>query len=242
MVPYLAETVTITAIATILAVYLIILRKNGWLGGGASDLYRCPNQQCKRVFQKPAELRDLSETPARVYPACPHCGNDLGPLLASFTGSKPGSYKALIRPGKPEAQTKDPAPRNETQQPKTVAQKENSQLNLPKTAENVKTQINNDKNKAFLTVPQTPKSSLEAPREPEIVNKKPPMQAPNPPVTRETKVIFDVQVPKDRQAICSHYFGYLHTLQKASLIPNACYSCRRIMDCYCKGADSGGTA
>jgi hypothetical protein len=243
LVPYVAEIVTISVIITILVVYLIVLRKMGWLGGGNSgDLFRCPNQECKRVFQNPVEMKDLSETPVRVYPACPHCGNDLGPLLASRSESKSRSYKTPFRPRKPEAQTEDSAPRNETQQPKTVAQKENSQLNLPKTAENVKTQINSDKNKALLTVPQTPKSSLEAPREPEIVNKKPPMQAPNPPVTRETKVIFDVQVPKDRQAICSHYFGYLHTLQKAALIPNACYSCRRIMDCYCKGTDSGGTA
>ena len=244
LVPYTIETVTtiaIVVIAIILAVYLIILRKNGWLGGN-SYFYRCPNQECKRVFQNPVEMKDLSETPVRVYPACPHCGNDLGPLLASFTGSKPGSYKALIRPGKPEAQTKDPAPRNETQQPKTVGQRESSQLNLPKTAESKKTQINLDKNKTPCDAPQTPESSFEHRKEAEIPKERPQTPTPNPEVTRDSALGSKVQVSKDNQATCSHYFGYLHTLQKASLIPNACYSCRRIMDCYCKGTDSGGTA
>jgi hypothetical protein len=72
--------ITVVVIGVILALYLILLRKNGWLGGN-SDFYRCPNQKCKGIFQKPIELKDLSETPARVYPACPECGVDLGSIL-----------------------------------------------------------------------------------------------------------------------------------------------------------------
>jgi hypothetical protein len=83
----IVEIVSIVAIALIsiiFAVYLTILKKNGWLGG-KSDFYRCPNQECKKVFQKPIELKDLSETPPRIYPACPECGADLGTFFGSHT-------------------------------------------------------------------------------------------------------------------------------------------------------------
>jgi hypothetical protein len=83
----IVEIVSIVAIALIsiiFAVYLMILKKSGWLGG-KSDFYRCPNQECKKVFQKPIELKDLSETPPRIYPACPECGADLGPFFGSRT-------------------------------------------------------------------------------------------------------------------------------------------------------------
>ncbi len=242
MIPYLAEIVTIIAIATILAVYLILLRRNGWLGGGDSDLFRCPNQQCKRVFQNPVEMKDLSKTPARVYPACPHCGNDLGQIIASLAGSKTGNHKAAFRQEKPETQIKASIPRNRNEEPKIVGQKEASQLCVPKSIESVKTETGVGENKPLPAVPQTPKSSLNVPREPEIVNKQPEMQVPNPPVTKETKGVSNVQASKDGQAGCSHFFGYLHTLQKAALIPNACYSCPRIVDCYCKKTDSGTTS
>jgi hypothetical protein len=78
----IVTVVAIVIIAIIFAVYLIILRRMGWLGE-KSDFYRCPNQECKKVFQKPIELRDLSETPPRIYPACPECGADLGPFFGS---------------------------------------------------------------------------------------------------------------------------------------------------------------
>jgi hypothetical protein len=85
------EPVTILAVAiicVILAIYLSVLKKNGWLGSRGSKFYRCPNPECKGIFQKPIELKDLSETPARVYPACPHCGFNLEPVLGSGVGKK----------------------------------------------------------------------------------------------------------------------------------------------------------
>jgi hypothetical protein len=83
----IGETITIIAVALIsiiFALYLIILRKNGWLGG-KSSFYRCPNQECKKVFQKPIELKDLSMNPPRTYPACPECGTNLDPFFNSIT-------------------------------------------------------------------------------------------------------------------------------------------------------------
>jgi hypothetical protein len=81
------ETVTITAviiICVILAIYLTSLKKMGWIGK-KEKLYRCPNHECKRIFRKPIELKDLSETPPRIYPACPECGADLGTFFSSRT-------------------------------------------------------------------------------------------------------------------------------------------------------------
>ena len=82
------EIITVAAIAligVIFAVYIIILKKNGWLGGNSesNNFYRCPSKDCKSIFKKPIELKDLSETPARIYPACPECGADLNRFFGS---------------------------------------------------------------------------------------------------------------------------------------------------------------
>ena len=105
MAQNIGEIVTILAIALIgiiFAVYLIILKKNGWLGG-KSDFYRCPNQECKKIFQKPIELKDLSETPPRIYPACPECGADLALFFGSALKKVPILRKrTLIHQKKPK--------------------------------------------------------------------------------------------------------------------------------------------
>ena len=83
----IVEIVTIVAvilIGIIFAIYLIVLKKNGWLGEN-SNFYRCPNQECKKIFKKPIELKDLSESPPRIYPACPECGADLRNFFGSRT-------------------------------------------------------------------------------------------------------------------------------------------------------------
>ena len=91
----IVSTVAIALISIIFAVYLVILKKNGWLGG-KSDFYRCPNQECKKVFQKPIELKDLSESPPRIYPACPECGAELSPFFGSRTNLFKIKPKTLI--------------------------------------------------------------------------------------------------------------------------------------------------
>jgi len=71
----LVTAITIVLIGTILTIYLLILKKNGWIGETSN--YRCPNPQCRKIFQAPLKVKDFS-TGKEVGFACPECGYDLG--------------------------------------------------------------------------------------------------------------------------------------------------------------------
>jgi len=73
----LVTAITIVLIGTILTIYLLILKKNGWIGETSN--YRCPNPQCRKIFQAPLKVKDFS-TGKEVGFACPECGCNLGPL------------------------------------------------------------------------------------------------------------------------------------------------------------------
>jgi len=92
MFPYTFEIVTaitLTVIGVILVLYFLVLKRKGWLRENSNEsYYRCPNQECKKIFQKPVALTDLSQTPPRVYSACPHCGLDLETASPSVVGKK----------------------------------------------------------------------------------------------------------------------------------------------------------
>ncbi len=78
VIPYADEIVTaitIIGIGAILAIYLSILKKNGWIGKPSN--YRCPNPQCQKIFQTPLKVKDFSNK-KNVHLACPECGYDLG--------------------------------------------------------------------------------------------------------------------------------------------------------------------
>jgi len=73
----IATVVAVVVIVAILAVYVSILKKNGWIG--ETNNYRCPNPQCKKIFQVPVKVKDFS-TEREVGFACPECGCDLGSI------------------------------------------------------------------------------------------------------------------------------------------------------------------
>ena len=80
MIPFevdLVTAITIVLIGVILTIYLLILKKNGWIGEASN--YRCPNPKCRKIFQVPMKVKDYS-TKKEVGLACPECGYDLGPL------------------------------------------------------------------------------------------------------------------------------------------------------------------
>ena len=84
--PEILTIITIALICMILAIYLTVLKRNGWLDR-SDQFYRCPNPQCRKVFRKPAEVKDLSENPIRVYQGCPECGTDLDQYPANEQSS-----------------------------------------------------------------------------------------------------------------------------------------------------------
>jgi DNA-directed RNA polymerase subunit RPC12/RpoP len=94
----LVTAITIVLIGVILTVYLLILKKNGWIGEASN--YRCPNPQCRKIFQAPMKVKDFS-TGKEVGFACPECGYDLGPLK----GGK-GLKETALQSG-PELKIKD---------------------------------------------------------------------------------------------------------------------------------------
>jgi len=105
MFPYTFEVVTaitLAVIGIILALYFIVLKRKGWLREDSQrSYYRCPNPECKKIFEKPVELTDLSgENPTRLHSACPHCGFNLETVSPVGTSKK--VEKAVKTPFHPE--------------------------------------------------------------------------------------------------------------------------------------------
>jgi hypothetical protein len=75
----IVTAITIILIGAIVTVYLSILKRNGWIGNTSN--YRCPNPQCRKIFQTPMKVKDLSKK-SEAHLACPECGFDLGLLNA----------------------------------------------------------------------------------------------------------------------------------------------------------------
>ena len=101
MIPFeleLVTVITVVLIGVILTIYLLILKKNGWIGEASN--YRCPNPQCRKVFQVPMKVKDFS-TKKEVGLACPECGCDLEPLKGGKGLKETGSH------GEPELKIED---------------------------------------------------------------------------------------------------------------------------------------
>ena len=235
MALYSIEIVTVVSAVTIgviLAVYLLVLKKNGWLGSG-SKFYRCPNRRCNRIFQKPVELKDLSETPSRVYRACPHCGIDLEPLLASGIKQKLRlKGRPPLQQRKTEVEIGDSALNIGTGKPEIAPRTESSGKKPLKPAETQKSQIAAENRGKPWKATVTAKPTSESREEPDALLKTPqksyiPQKAPEEGVSN-TEVEFSNGCPEG----CTHFFGYLRCLPKGSAVPYGCYSCRKMVDCY----------
>ncbi len=104
MFPYTFEIVTaitLTVIGIILALYFIVLKRKGWLREDSQgSFYRCPNPECRKIFDKPIVLTDLSQNSTHVRSACPHCGFDL--QTVSPVGASKKLEKAVKTPLHPE--------------------------------------------------------------------------------------------------------------------------------------------
>jgi hypothetical protein len=228
---------TVAIICVILAIYLSVLKKNGWLGSSGSKFYRCPNPECKGIFQKPIELKDLSETPARVYPACPHCGFNLEPVLAS------GLEKKLALKITAPVQHKKAEVKKDIKAENSAANVEKTNLEAAGPTENrgrefsqaveIKTPIGAENCEKPGETPVSTQPAQESGEKSDTLPK--PEQSPSQEkvlgeekTTPNAESEFSDKSPKG----CPHFFGYLRYLPKGSSAPDNCYSCPIMVDCY----------
>jgi hypothetical protein len=232
---YSIEVITIitaATIGTILAVYLIVLRQNGWLGRGAK-FYRCPNRRCNRIFQKPVELKDLSETPPRTYRACPHCGIDLEPLLTSGIKHKLRVKGAEVpQQRNSEVEIGDSTLNIETRKPEIAPRTENSSKKPVKLIETRKpeTVTQNSKKPWKTNEATTTRPAAEFMEQRDL-----PLKTSQKSNVQE-KTLGEGSTTEGESSNapegCAHFFGYLRCLPKGSAVPYGCYSCQRMVDCY----------
>ncbi len=218
MAQNIVEIVTIVAVALIsiiFAVYLMILKKNGWLGGN-SDFYRCPNQECKKIFQKPIELKDLSETPARIYPACPECGADLDLFFGSNTKKMlKMRKKTLIHSSKPEI--------------KSIEKKEMEIVEAPIQHHGPVSML---REKVPVATPEI--KSIEK-KEMEIVEAPIQHHGPVSMLKKKASALKSITGRKKEDETddyeCPYYFSYLASREKQEEIPDICLECPKSLDC-----------
>jgi len=212
----IVTALTIGSIATIILLYLVVLKRKGWLTEETSPetSYLCPNPQCRKVFQSAVQLTDLSTQPTRTYLACPHCGLDLETISAVKVEKPRKSHETLTsrRPQLPaQLPPKDSANRMES--PKSKMPDEIRVSEMPE-AEKTRPNVDISKGLGKPAVSQDMKSPFQASSQP--------TKAPRNPEEKKFS---------ERPRSCSHFFGYVKTLPKSTPIPDECMWCPMIVKC-----------
>lgn len=257
MIPYetgIFIAVTAVLIGVILTVYLSILKRNGWIGKTSN--YRCPNPQCKKVFQELIKVKDYSNQ-KEVHFACPECGYDLG-----SSNNKNALTENMIK-NKLELKTPEPSatlienkvsviskasketetveknhPSVELNQFKSVQTTTAISLgeSESKSSQNIeKEQVAKSIENKVTTIKDTAKESKSLENPPKTLESK---QNVKPPKTNNKLTIKQTENDKgkDKPEGCNHYFGYLATLPKSAGTPDECYLCPKLIDCYKKSS------
>ena len=197
-------TITAVLIAAILTIYVVVLRKSGWIGG--TTHYRCPNPQCEKIFDKPVKVKDYSNKKL-VRIACPDCGFDLGSdkdekLLKQIEIEK---NTKMIRDSVPEIATID----NSNEPTAIKSETPTPTIQAPSI-------INSSQEVNFSDI-DVPSKSKENKITPEKKEKA---------ITKRKK-----NMKQDKPEGCNNNFGYLASLLKGTATPDECYSCTRLLDC-----------
>lgn len=254
----LITTITITLMGIIIAAYILVLRRNGWIG--KSTNYRCPNPACKKIFQNPMKVADLSDV-NRSHLACPECGFELDSSLfkkkASFEIIKnetpiQNNYLIINKMGNQVAASDKSSFVNTakssfkskpeivtgirgTQEIKYPSQIANTTRNTFTTPPSVASMKNNSETKPpLLTAAKT------TPAIPAFVGStsNTSESAVEPRNSNSNSGKAHKLFNKPSMAIqikpsgCKFYLGYLYTLPKGTPIPYNCYACTRLIDCY----------
>jgi len=119
----LITALTIVGILGILALYIIVVYKKGWLKrNSAESHFLCPNPKCRKIFTEPVWLMDLSRTPPESYPACPHCSINLD-VIPFFSAQKSPPLKSMRKAPASIKEFKKPIERTQTIQRETAPEK-----------------------------------------------------------------------------------------------------------------------
>ncbi|MGD0449876.1 MAG: hypothetical protein ABSA79_02330 [Candidatus Bathyarchaeia archaeon] len=241
--------VTVVLIGVILTVYLSILKRNGWIGKTSN--YRCPNPQCKKVFQKPIKVKNQSNQ-KEIHLACPECGYDLG------SSNNKNALKERMIENKSEPKTSE-SPNalieNKVSVIKVSKESETVEKNHPsvelnqgrsaqattamsleesasKSSQNIeKEQVTERIENKVTTIKDTAKESKSLENSPQTLESKHDLK---PPRTNNKLTLKQTENDKrkDRPEGCNHHFGYLATLPKNTGTPDECYSCPKLIDCF----------
>jgi hypothetical protein len=254
MAQNIGEIATILAIAIIsivFALYLIILRKNGWLGG-KSDFYRCPNQECNKIFQKPIELKDLSMSPPRTYLACPECGANLESFFNSIPYKIPkikpktlsNQKKNEIKPIEKKTEARGTTTNQQPKQPSVFIKKTPTMATKTETkskpVQRVETSNQNQEQllmpRQKVTIANSEVKPIENITEVKTAEtsthhkKMPFTHTEKTPISKTSKDISKINSADHFR--CEYYFGYLATINiKKDGTPSICLECPRTLEC-----------
>lgn len=232
MFPYTFEAVTaitITVLSIIITLYILVLKRKGWLKEETSpeSSFLYPNPESKKTFQKPMKLTDLSETPPREHSTCPHCGAILT-ASPSRTQKKP-----KLAVGTPLNQEK----------PKITIEELLARKNYLKHSEEPKVSAGNQETVTPIKstdIPEGPAVTVETPkplensheyRKLQHLKAKPLSTEQIEASEEELPTIPSKNIPAKPQE-CPHYFGYLKAVPKNSTMPEECFCCPKIMECF----------
>lgn len=216
----IVTALTVITIGTIILLYFIVLKRKGWLTEESSheNSYLCPNPKCRKIFQKPITLTDLSTTPPRGYLACPHCGLDLETV--SVVKPKESQIdEKILSLKKLQLSTENPTVRTENSKLETPVG-----MKIPETTEVSKSTFLVGISKGLRKRAALPESkSLDQALEIEDAPLSKPVE--KPPKLQE------VEKSSQSSRECPHFFGYVKTLPKNNPIPDECLGCSWIVEC-----------
>jgi hypothetical protein len=256
MFPYTFEAVTaitITVLGIIITLYIIVLKRKGWLKEETSpeSFYLCPNPKCKKIFQKPMKLTVLSETPPREHLACPHCGVILPALPFSPQKKSKLAVEMPLSREKPKITIEDLLAREKyskfSEEPMAPTGDRGTGTSFNST------EIPTDSTAVEPTKPATSIESTTVKEDHvEVMEKPKPLEElheykalqqlkAKPPLTEKVEVsesskeelpMAPSKNTEGKPSECPHYFGYLRAVPKNSAMPEECFCCPKIMDCF----------
>lgn len=203
------------SILVVLALYLTVVYRKGWLKKSPSEsFYLCPNPECRKIFQKPIVLTDLSKTPARVHPACPHCGFDLE-RASPFRGQKKPKMVVEVPPSPKKSSVIEDASYVEKQK---RLEEPMVSVRTPEPANSV----------GLTEIPGKPTIAVETQELPEVPSEG--IEAPRIPKEEHPPTISSKQM-EAKPSGCPKFFGYLKRIPKNASLPDECFRCPKMVEC-----------